>query len=183
MLKTWTKQDTKGLLEMKKIFCLLIAILSLLLCLTSCGLTVPRPKIKSGEFNFSVTYEYKGAIQTVSGVYVCEYDGTEWYLDGGSVREWKGYIKGGTDDDFVYLDVFDDGDEVILVLNLDPEYFMGDYNLEIYDVPAPYIMIKDYTEEGMRFLHEVDEIEEICSAKIVSYEYDAPIENSFGLSK
>ena len=168
---------------MKKTVHLLVVILLLSLCLTSCGLTVPRPAIRSGEFNFSVTYEYGGETKTVSGVYVCEYDGTQWYIDAGSVREWKGYIKGGTDDDFVYLDVFEDGDEVILALNLDPEYFMGDYNLELYEAPEPYIMIKDYTEEGMRFLHDPADIAEVCDAKIISYEYDAPIENSFGKRK
>ena len=166
---------------MKKICFLLVAALLLSTCLTGCGLTVPRPEIKKGEFDFSVTYEYKGEVKTVSGVYVCEYDGTEWYLDSGSVRVWTGYIKDSADDDFVCLDVFDDGDEVLLALNLDPEYFMGDYNYEIYGAPEPYIMIKDYTEEGMRFLHDAADIAEFCDAKIISYEYDAPIENSFGL--
>lgn len=168
---------------MKKLIILLIVLLLLSVCCTSCGFTVPRPEIKSGEFNYSVTYEYGGETNTVSGVYVCEYVGTAWTLDGGNRRDWSGYIKDNEMDDFVYLDIADDGDEVILVLNLDPEYFMDDYNIDLYGVPTPYIMIKDYTEEGMRVLHEADLIEEICGAKIISYKYDMPVENSFGLFK
>lgn len=164
---------------MKRICSVFLVVLMLATMLTSCGLTVPRPKIKSGEFNFSVTYEYGGETHTVSGVYVCEYSGTEWYLDSGSVREWTGYIKGGEMDDMVYIDTIDGEDEVYLVLSLDPEYFMDDYNYDLYGIPAPYIMIKDYTEEGMRFLHEAADVEEICGAKIISYEYDEPIENKF----
>ena len=168
---------------MKKLIILLIVLLLLSVCCRSCGFTVPRPEIKSGEFNYSVTYEYGGETNTVSGVYVCEYVGTAWTLDGGNRRDWSGYIKDNEMDDFVYLDIADDGDEVILVLNLDPEYFMDDYNIDLYGVPTPYIMIKDYTEEGMRVLHEADLIEEICGAKIISYKYDMPVENSFGLFK
>ena len=168
---------------MKKSLCLLMVLLLFSLCLTSCGLSVPRPEIKSGEFNFSVTYEYAGEVKTVSGVYVCEFDGTDWVLDGGYHREWKGYIKGGDDDDQILLDTLDGGDEVILVLNLDPTYFMDDYNLELYGVPAPYIMIKDYTDhgdyEGLSFIHDADEVAELCGAKIVSYGYDEPIDNEF----
>jgi hypothetical protein len=36
-------------------------------------------------------------------------------------------------------------------------------------------------DEGISFLHEADEVEEYCGAKIISYEYDEPIENSFGM--
>ena len=69
--------------------------------------------------------------------------------------------------------------------NLDgtTKLIMDDYNIDLYGVPTPYIMIKDYTEEGMRVLHEADLIEEICGAKIISYKYDMPVENSFGLFK
>ena len=48
--------------------------------LAGCGLEVPRPEIKEGEFDFIVTYEYNGEIKTVSGVYVCEFSGISWAL-------------------------------------------------------------------------------------------------------
>ena len=167
---------------MKRILSVLTLLFLLLGMLTGCGLRVPRPEIKSGEFKYSVTYEYNGEVNTVSGIYVCEYAGLSWALDGGYSRDWSGYIKGSDDNDHVELGIIDDGDVVILVLSLSPEYFMDDFNFDLYDVPAPYIMIKDYTEEGgLRFLHEADLVEELCGAKIISYEYDAPIENTFNL--
>ena len=167
---------------MKRLLSILILTAMLTFLLAGCGLRVPRPEIKSGEFKYSVTYEYCGEVNTISGIYVCEYAGLSWALDGGYSRDWSGYIKGADDNDHVELGTIDDGDVVILVLNFFPEYFMDDFNYELYDVPAPYIMIKDYTEDGgIRFIHEVDLIEEICGAKIISYEYDAPIENTFKL--
>ena len=166
---------------MKKLLCLLIALVLLTAGLTSCGVTVPRPKIKSGEFNFSVTYEYKGETKTVSGVYVCEYDGLSWALDGGYHRSWSGYIKGGEIDDFVDIDVTDAGDKIILVLNLRADYFMDDYNVDLYDgYPEPYIRIDEYTEDGgFRTIYDADDVEEICGAKIISYQYDEPVKNTF----
>ena len=80
---------------MKKIFIAFVLVFLISVNLTSCGLTVPRPEVKQGEFNFSVTYEFNEETKTVSGVYVCEYSGTDWALDGGSHRDWNGYIKGG----------------------------------------------------------------------------------------
>ena len=116
-------------------------------------------------------------------MYVCEYADLNWTLDGGYHRAWSGYIKGGDDNDFVAIDTVNGSDEIILVLNLNPSYFMGDYNADLYDdVPAPYIMIKNYGEDGaLSVIHEADEVERICGAKILSYEYDAPIENSFSI--
>lgn len=172
---------------MKKIFSVLFIILIVAVTFSSCGLTTPRPHIKSGEFNFSVTYEYAGEVKTVSGVYVCQYAGLFWTLEGGYSRDWSGYIKGSDDNDHIAIDAIEGGDEVILVLDLQPDYFMGDFDIELYGIPAPYIMIKDYTDygdyEGISFIHGADEIEALCGAKIISYEYDAPIENEFGLFK
>ena len=167
---------------MKRIFSSAILIVLIVAIFTSCGLQVLRPETQSGEFKYSVTYEYNGEVNTVSGIYVCEYAGLSWALDGGYSRDWSGYIKGADDNDHIELGTIDDGDVVILVLNFFPEYFMDDFNFDLYDVPAPYIMIKDYTEDGgLRFLHEADLVEELCGAKIISYEYDAPIENTFTL--
>lgn len=163
----------------KKILSILLLTFMLAYTLTSCGITVPRPQITEGQFDFTVTYEYAGEIKTVSGVYVCKYNGMDWALDGGYYRDWTGYIQGGKIDDYVAIDTVD-GDEIILVLNLVPDYFMDDYNTELYDTPTPYIMIKYYTEEGgMGGIHDPNEVEELCGARIISYEYDEPIENSF----
>ena len=166
---------------MKKLLVTMAFLILFVFTFSSCGFTVPRPAIKSGEFNFSVTYEYKGEVNTVSGVYVCEYAGTYWTLDGGYDRDWTGYIKGADDNDHILLDTVEGGDEVILVLNLRPDYFMDDFNFDLYDIPAPYIMIKDYTEEGVRFLQDPVDTEREYGAKVISHEYDAPVANSYSL--
>lgn len=166
---------------MKKIIVTVALLTALVLTFSGCGFTVPRPEIKSGEFNFSVTYEYAGQTKTVTGVYVCEYAGTSWALDGGYSREWTGYIKGADDNDHILLDTVEGGDEVILVLDLRPDYFMDDFNFDLYGIPAPYIMIKDYTEEGLCFLYDPADVERDWGAKVISYEYDSPVENTFKL--
>ena len=168
---------------MKKLFVTVALVLALVFVLSGCGLTVPRPEVKDGEFNFKVWYEFNGEIKSVSGVYVCEYAGTSWALDGGYSRDWTGYIQGADDNDHILLDVVEGGDEVILVLNLRPDYFMDDFNFDLYEIPAPYIMIKDYTEEGVRFLHDPIDVERDYKAKVINYEYASPIENTFGLFK
>lgn len=174
---------TKRNLNMKRKLGFFVLALMLVSMLSGCGLTVPRPEIKNGEFDFLVTYEYKGETKTVSGVYVCKYAGTSWALDGGSHRDWEGYIKGGEIEEQTVLDTYEDGDELILVIELAPEYFMGDYYEELYGKPVPYVMIADYTDygdyEGLGFIHEPEAVEAICGARIISYEYDEPIVNTF----
>lgn len=165
---------------MKRILAFLMALLLFSFSLVSCKSSAPEPEIRSGEFNFSVTYRYGGETKTVSGVFVCEYAGLSWALDGGYGRDWSGCIKGGTADDYVPIDTTDSGDEIILVLNLIPDYFMGDYSLDLYDIPKPYVKIHQHTEEGgLRVIEDANSVEELCGAKIIRYHYDAPIVNSF----
>ena len=71
---------------MKKLFCIFALILLLSTCLTSCEVE-PAPKIKEGRFNFSVTYEEWGEAKTVSGVFVCEYAGRSFTLEGETSQE------------------------------------------------------------------------------------------------
>ena len=165
---------------MRKLLSTLIAVLLLSLYLTSCGLTVPRPDVKTGEFNFSVTYEYGGEIKTISGVYVCEYNGTDWALDGGSYRDWVGYIGDGTTKECIKLATAEDGGIVELNLYFDPGHFMGDSYEEGDEPFAPMITVRVEDEEGLSFENDADLIAEVYGARIISYEYDEPIENTFG---
>jgi hypothetical protein len=168
---------------MKRKLIMLFSALALFGMLTGCGLSAPHPKIKEGEFAFSVTYAYGGETQTVSGVYVCEYNGRAWAMDSGYYREWNGYHKDGKTEDWIKICKTEEGDEVFLVLDLYPEYFMGEKNIDHWGAPEPYIMIQDYSEEGFSFIHGAEEVEALCGAKVISYAYDAPIENTFGLFK
>ena len=42
-------------------------------------------------------------------------------------------------------------------------------------------MVKDYTEEGFRILQDATDVERDYGAKVISYEYDSPVENTFKL--
>ena len=166
---------------MKKIISTLALLLLLSICMTSCGLTVPRPAVKEGQFNFSVTYTMNGETKTVSGVYACEYDGTSWALDSGSHRDWSGYIVGGMKME-LEIGTTEDGGTVILDLGLYPDYFMGEDVVGVMDVPAPKLVISyPEGEDGVSVVMDEAEIEEIFGYKIVSYEYAAPIANTFAL--
>ena len=173
--------NKKGDYMMKKILSLVAFVLLLSLCLTSCGLTVPRPEIKEGRFNYSVTYELNGETKTVSGVYICKFDGVSWSLDGGYSRAWKGYIEGGTRNDEVNIGTTEDGGTIILTLCLAPDYFMGEDVVDLRGLPEPYLVITYPLEDadGFSMIGEADVIAEQYGAKIISYEYDEPIQNSF----
>ena len=164
---------------MKKILTSVVLILLLSLALTSCGISsTPRPEIKSGEFNFSFTYEYAGETKTVSGVYVCEYDGIDWVLDGGFHREWSGYIKGETTEENIILGTAEDGGVVEIYLAFDPDLFMGD-SPWVDDEPfVPYLSVR-LVNEGLYFESDAEILAETYGARIISYEYDEPIENTF----
>ena len=140
---------------MKRIFCSILVVFILTATLTSCGLDVPRPEIKSGEFDFSVTYEYCDEIKTVSGVYVCEFDGIDWVLDGGYHREWKGHIKDNAIDQNIVLEIAEDGGVVELYLAFDPGHFMGDSHWEGDEPFVPCLSVKIEDDEGMYFENDV----------------------------
>lgn len=167
---------------MKRKISALVLMLMVISMLASCGVQVPRPEIKTGEFNFSVTYELNGKTSTISGVYVCEYNGTKWALDGGSHRDWKGYIKDNKMNMDVEIGTTDDGGTIVIDLGLYPDYFMGEDVSGGLDAPAPQLTISyPYDEVGGVQIIPTEEIEEIYGAKIISFEYDAPIENTFKL--
>lgn len=166
---------------MKRFLSALLLTVMFACMLTGCGWTVPRPKIKKAEFHFSVTYEFNAEVKTVSGVYVCEYDGTSWTLDGGSHRKWVGHIQDGNVEDTIEIGTTEDGGTAKLVLALYPDYLMGDFKDIYQDAPKPYISVTLEDDAGMRIIHEPDDVEAYCGAKIISYEYPEPIENSFSL--
>ena len=164
---------------MKRKFSILLLVLMLVHVLSGCGFNVPRPEIKKGEFNFSVTYEFDGEIKTISGIYVCEYDGIDFVVDGGFRREWKGYVKDNTTEEAILLATAADGGEIELNLGFDPDCFMGDANWEGEEPFIPWISVKVVNDEGLYFQNDVDIIAETYGAKIISYDCDEPIQNTF----
>lgn len=108
---------------MKRICCVFSLILLLSFCFTSCEVE-PAPKIKEGRFNFSITYEEWGEAKTVSGVFVCEYAGRSFTLEGGDfTRDWEGSVEGveNLHDTFyatVRVGETNDGGEILLNLGV-----------------------------------------------------------------
>ena len=103
---------------MKKIFVAIIALLLLSIGLTSCGFGVPRPEVKEGRFNITVTYEYNGEVKEASGVYVCEYDGVNWWdINADPYANWKESYEGDIQDGgIIPICNTDDGGEIFISL-------------------------------------------------------------------
>lgn len=138
-----------------------------------------KPEIKEGEFNFRLTYEVDGEIDTIEGTYVCKFEKVEYYLDGVS-RQWSGYIKGHEDSTSYALKTTDEG--VIKVeLDICSEFFMSDPHYKSNEntdepKPEPYLYIStsdDAETEYKGNLYEGDDV------KIISFEYDKPIANEY----
>ena len=160
---------------MKKVFLSFVLTFLLLLSFTSCATKVPRPEIKEGRFNISITYEYNGEIKTASGVYVCEYDNVVWYnVNRDPFVNWKesyeGDIKAGG---IIPICNTDDGGEIIISLLLYPEYFMGDPEGA---KNTPIIRAELWYPD-----EQIDDAELIAEygVRLISFEYDDPIENTF----
>ena len=170
---------------MKRIIAFLILTALLAVMLTGCGAAVPRPEVKEGRFDFSITYEMNGEINTFSAVYVCEYDGSSWTPDGFNfTRDWKAYVEGEYEGDYnsAIIGKTEDGGDIILLFGVYPEYFMGD-SIGDSGVPTPsvYIVYPEDEHGHSSSVAEPKDVEELYGVKIISYEYAAPIENSFSL--
>lgn len=151
---------------------------------TGAFVTVPKPEIKEGEFDFALTYEVDGEIKKIEGTYVCKFEGVSRAIDGVG-RKWKGYIK--DHDDFTGYEIKTTDEGVIKVdLNICSEFFMSDPEYAMIvsteqTEPEPYVYITsgnenvedDPTNEVFLGLYEGDDV------KIISFEYDQPIENTY----
>ena len=143
-------------------------------------ISIPKPEIKNGEFDFALTYEVDGEIKNIEGTYVCKFDGTSRNLDGVS-RDWTGYIKDHDNYTEYEIKTTDEG-MIMISLDIRPEFFMSDPDyIDSYDiVPEPYVFItsgdptiEDPTNEVTFDYYSGDDV------KIISFEYDEPIENTY----
>ena len=150
---------------------------------TGAFITVPKPEIKDGEFNFALTYEVDGETKVIEGTYICEFDGITRNLDG-VARHWNGYIK--DHDDFTSYEIKTTDEGIIKVeLDICSEFFMADPSYKLSEntdtyKPEPYIYITsggdsvdDSANEIFFSLYEGDDV------KIISFEYDEPVENIY----
>ena len=137
--------------------------------------SIPKPDIRESEFDFALTYEVDGETKKIEGTYVCEFEGVSKALDGIG-RDWNGYIKGH--DGFADYEIKTIDKGVIMVgLDICPEFFMSDPNYYIMsgkDKPEPYLYIKSGEPSNEAFFDYTDD-----DVKIISFEYDQPIENTY----
>ena len=160
-------------------FILVLVVAALIVAsFTGVFVRVPRPEIKEGEFDFALTYELDGEVKKIEGTYVCKFEGVSRALDGVD-RDWKGYIK---DHDYSTSYDIKTTDEGTIKVDLDicAEFFMSDPNYQNMKSsddpkPEPYVYIKsgDPANEVTFDLYEGDDV------KIISFEYDEPIENLY----
>ena len=141
-----------------------------------------KPEIKEGEFDFILTYEVDGEIGTIEGTYVCKFEKVEYFIDGVD-RQWTGYIKGHEHDTSYALKTTDEG--IIKVeLDLSAEYFMADpfYDLSgALGTPEASLLLR-YNEDiapDMGYFSTDPELIAEYGVKIISCEYDEPIENVY----
>ena len=102
---------------MRKLLSALLLAGMFLCMLTGCGSTVPRPEVKEGEFDVTITYEVNGEVKTLDLVYVCEYDRVAWTLEGTRYRAWNGNFVG-----------YEDGNEMIID---DQEFIAEEYGVKV----------------------------------------------------
>lgn len=178
-------------MKIKKSFSMVLAVLMFALMLVGCA-RIPVPAVKEGRFNFSVTYVADGEEETVSSVFVCRFVKVVRALDGG-YREWDRYIEDSALSDrlastrgYLLLKTVDDG-EIFLDLNLSAKYFMADPNYWAGDgVDTSEIRPRLFIEYTSEKYEEIGEsysddavVLEGYGVKLISFEYDEPIENSY----
>lgn len=161
--------------------------LSLLIMLAGCGKGL-NPSVKEGRFNFSVTYEVDGEQETVSDVFVCEFVEIIFALDG-SYIEWNSRVEDSElanrleeNRGYLLLKTCDDG-SIYLDFNLSPKYFMSDPNYGNANLGISPRLFIEYNETKGEELgvwwSEDATVLESYGVKVISYSYDAPIENTY----
>jgi hypothetical protein len=141
-----------------------------------------KPEIRYGEFDYSLVYELNGETKTINDTLVCEYDGISYNLDGKSVA-WKSYIKGTKEQDN-YVIFENDEYRLYIYVPSDARYYMDDPVYELYGLDAdvgPWF-VYEHVNDGAEVeyqMYSVEEYEEKFGAKIVSWEIEDPIENTY----
>ena len=139
-----------------------------------------KPTITEHEFPFSITYELNGETETVEGVYAVSYTGNGGYSKV-TTRQYTGVLVSADEDADISFDLFVTEDSSLsLFTHLYPDYLMGDPEYDYFD-DSEYEPILSYENWVSGEVAEGLDISEY-GAKIISWEYPEPIENSFEFS-
>lgn len=136
--------------------------------------SVQVPEVKQQEFPFTITYSYQGKTETISDVYVAEYDRVAKYIGDESLT-WFGYVK---DKDRLEADFYriaeKDGEAFSINLNIEPGYVMGDPRYAGV-VCQPSGVCHSFDETRVTDAAELERM----GFTILGWEYPYPIDNSF----
>lgn len=162
-----------------KFFIITLLMIAITMIFSGCAAVVLLPKVKEGRFNFSVTYEINGEQKTYSGVYVCKYEGAYKTLAGEGIN-WEGYVENGEENCVIPIQTNEDG-IIYIDLYFVPEYFMGDPDAILFDVPAPalYMVYLDDDQEAESYETDQELLATNYGVRLISYKYADPIENTF----
>lgn len=172
------------------------------------GLTLmpkpPKPTICYGEFPFTLVYELNGEEKVIEDVAVCEFDGYDELTEAGQNREWRTYLKSEEDNlnsagekytmgvrqipllDLRNSDAADDEGNKILELYFyggNGHYYMGDplghKGRPPQDFERIYYMYQNENGELRYSEMSSEEALEEYHIRLISWEIEPPIENSF----
>ena len=143
-----------------------------------------KPAVRTGEFPFSITYEYMGETKTISGVYACKFGGSRTIFREHD-RFWAGEII-YTEGDYI---VFQEKMKTLAIQpNMEAGYFMGDplyrdyYQVYGLEAPKPYVEYYDYENDIAITDHDQEEELATIGFRFIDFSYGEPIENSFSFS-
>ena len=169
---------------------LAVTVIAYIVATVLCSYTT-KPEVLTGEFPFSITYEYKGETNTLSGVLKCEY-GDSRTTGGEHSRYWAQETVYHNADNVEDPRIIEQNDELQTTLSIQEHmvagYFMGDplyadeYTAHGQEGPAPYVQYYDYINEIYLDDENRDEVFASIGFKIIDFTYAEPIENSFSFS-
>ena len=150
-----------------------------------------KPAVATGEFPFSITYEYQGETGTLSGVFACAYSGS-YTVQGEHHRYWAEETRYDNPDNVENPFIIDQNDELQTTLslyeNMSAGYFMGDplyadYYLD-YGLTGAEPQVSYYDYKNEIYLEEAnrEEVLESVGFKIIDFTYPEPVENHFSFS-
>lgn len=138
-----------------------------------------KPTITECEFPFSITYELDGETVTINDVYRAHYIGNDGYADT-LTRCYVGGIEGLGGENTIYTLKKGDNTRIELWTHFYPDYLMGDPEYEYFDDEPFEPSINYYDAEENEYSDEETLLAQ--GVKLISFEYPAPIENSFVFS-
>lgn len=170
-------------MKAKKLFltaAILIAAVVLMAVYGAVTSIVKEPVITENEFPFSITYELNGETKTMEGIYAVAFTGFGGYVDP-TERNYEGQVISqheGADTSFVLGEV-EDG-VIMIYTKFHPDYLMGETYYDYFSDEEfrPVLIYED--PDGASY--EDEEIVLEHGAKIISWEYPEPVENSYVFS-